>query len=156
MPVQKLKEFLDSRNVRYVSIQHSRAFTAQEVAASAHIRGKDMAKSVIVKLDGDFAIAVLPASHHVDFDFLKERTGATTVQLATEKEFKDLFPGCEVGAMPPFGSLYGMQTWVAEAISDNDEIAFNAGTHTEVIRMSYADYERIERPRVVRFALIGA
>lgn len=156
MPVQKLKEFLDSNDVRYVSIQHSRAFTAQEVAASAHIRGRDMAKTVIVKLDGEFAMAVLPASHHVDFDHLKEGTGATTVQLATEKEFKDLFPGCEVGAMPPFGSLYGMQTWVAEALADNDEIAFNAGTHTEVIRMSYADFERLERPRIVRFALVGA
>lgn len=155
MPVQKLKAFLDENGVKYVTISHSRAYTAQEVAASTHTPGKEMAKTVMVKLDGKMAMAVLPASHHIDFDHLKEVTGAETVELATESEFKDLFPDCEVGAMPPLGNLYGMETWVARALTEDDEIAFNAGSHTEIIRMSYKDFERLARPRIVPFAMVG-
>ena len=152
MPVQKLKSFLDANSVRYVTMVHSRAFTAQEIAASAHVRGKDLAKSVIVKLDGKMAMAVLPASHHVDFEMLKHVTGATSVELASEREFRDKFPGCELGAMPPFGNLWGMDVYVAASLTEDEEIAFNAGSHTELLRLAYGDFDRLVRPRVLEFA----
>lgn len=148
MPVQKLKEFLDSNGVKYVTISHSTAYTAQEVAASAHIKGKELAKTVMVKLDGEMAMVVLPASSQVDFGMLKEAAGASKVELATEAEFKDKFPGCETGAMPPFGNLYGLKVYSARRLAEDEEIAFNSGTHTELIRLAYADYERLVRPRV--------
>ena len=152
MPVKKLKEFLDSERVKYVSISHSQAFTAQEIAASAHIPGKELAKTVMVRIDDQLAMAVLPASHQVDFGLLKEAIGAHKVELAGEREFKDMFPGCELGAMPPFGNLFGMDVYVAQALSDDDQIAFNAGSHTELIRLSYEDFERLVQPTVIRFA----
>ncbi len=150
MPVQKLKEFLDTQKVKYVTIYHSPAFTAQEIAASAHVPGKELAKTVMVKIDGKLAMAVLPASFRVDMDLLKDVTGASNVELASEKEFKDLFPACEVGAMPPFGNLYGMEVYVSEALTEDDEIAFNAGSHTELVRLAYADFERLVKPKVVK------
>lgn len=153
MPVEKLKTFLDEHGVKYVSITHSRAYTAQEVAASAHIPGKEVAKTVMIKLDGDMAMAVLPASYSVDFDQLRKATGAGDVELASEDEFESLFPGCELGAMPPFGSLYDMQTFMDVSLSDDEEIAFNAGSHTELIKLSFTDYRNLEEPIELRFAL---
>ena len=153
MPVAKLKSFLDDNGVRYTSLTHSRAFTAQEIAASAHIRGKDMAKTVIVDIDGRLAMAVLPASYQIDFDQLKAVTGASHVRLATEDDFKELFPGCDLGAMPPFGSLYDMRTFMDAGLAEDEEIAFNAGSHTELIRLSFGDYVRLERPIELSFAL---
>ncbi len=153
MPVEKLKRFLDDNDVKYVTIKHSKAYTAQEVAASAHIPGKEVAKTVMVKINGDMAMAVLPASYSVDFDELKKVTGASTVELASEKEFKDLFPECEVGAMPPFGKLYGLQTFMAASLAEDEVISFNAGTHTELIQMSFAEYERLENPVELAFSL---
>ena len=152
MPVQKLKEFLDREHVRYVSIIHSRAYTAQEIAASAHIPGKDLAKTVIVKVDGEMAMAVLPASYKVDFDLLKEATGAKKVELANEQEFQDKFPDCEVGAMPPFGNLYNMPVFAAYSLREDEEIAFNAGTHTELMKLTYADFERLAKPVLLKFS----
>src|SRR5215831_1560490 len=108
MPLQKLKEFLDSRNVSYEVISHSVAYTANEIAALAHIPGKELAKTVIVKIDGTLAMAVVSASQHVNLAYLKAATFTKNVELATEDEFKERFPDCEVGAMPPFGNLYGM------------------------------------------------
>jgi len=105
MPVQKLKQYLDENKVQYVTIGHSPAFTAQQIAASAHVSGKELAKTVMVKVDGQMAMAVLPATHQINFDLLKEATGTKMVELAGEDEFKQLFPNCEVGAMPPFGNL---------------------------------------------------
>lgn len=153
MPVQKLKRFLDERGVKYVTISHSKAYTAQEVAASAHIPGKEVAKTVIVKIDGTMGMAVLPASYSVDFDQLKRATGASSVELATEDEFKNRFPDCEVGAMPPFGSLYDMQTFMAASLAEDEEIAFNAGSHTELIRMPFSTYFRLEDPVELAFSL---
>jgi Ala-tRNA(Pro) deacylase len=150
MPVKKLKEYLDQEGVKYVAIVHSPAYTAQEIAANAHIPGKDVAKTVMVKLDGKMAMAVLPASYRVDFDLLKEATGAKKVELAGEKEFKDMFPGCEVGAMPPFGNLYGMDVYVAETLAEDEEIAFNAGSHSELLKLAYGDFDRLVRPKHVR------
>ncbi len=152
MPVKRLKAFLDEHHVKYVTITHSRAYTAQEVAASAHIPGREMAKTVMVKIDGEMAMAVLPASFQVDFDLLKEATGAREVELATEAEFKDLFPECEPGAMPPFGNLYGMDVFVANRLAEDEEIAFNAGTHTELIKLAYPDFVRVVNPVVLQFS----
>ena len=153
MPAAKIKEFLDRNHVPYITITHSQAFTAQQVAASAHIPGKEMVKTVMVRLRDGLAMAVVPASYHVDFNSLKEVIGEENLRLAFESEFRDVFPDCEVGAMPPFGNLYGMEVFVAEALAENDEIAFNAGTHTEVIRMSFADFERLVNPKILRFSV---
>jgi Ala-tRNA(Pro) deacylase len=148
----KLKTFLDEHHVRYVTIQHSKAYTAQDVAAKTHISGKEIAKTVIVKLGGKMVMAVVPASRKVDLEHLREVVGAQSAVLATEAEFKDRFPGCEVGAMPPFGNLYGLDVWVDESLRDDEEIAFNAGTHTELVRLAYADFERLVKPKVREFA----
>lgn len=153
MPCKKLKEYLDDNNVPYITITHSQAFTAQQVAASTHIPGKEMVKTVMIKLDNRMAMAILPASYHVDFNMLKEITGEEDVRLASESEFKDMFPDCEVGAMPPFGNLYDMEVYAAESLTEDEEIAFNAGTHTEIIRMSYADFENLVKPKIVKFSM---
>ena len=152
MPVRKLREFLDSQQVKYVTINHSPAYTAQEIAASAHIRGKELAKTVIVTLDGQMAMAVLPASRKVGFDLLGQAAGAKNVQLASEQAFRDMFPGCEVGAMPPFGNLYGMDVYASKLLAEDKEIAFNAGSHTELIRLAYKDFERLVKPKVAHIA----
>jgi Ala-tRNA(Pro) deacylase len=152
MPVKKLKEFLDSNNIKYVTISHSLAYTAQDIAASAHIPGRELAKTVIVKIDGKMSMAILPASDKIELDLLKEAVGSSKVELASEQEFEDLFPGCEIGAMPPFGNLYGMQVFVDENLTEDTEIVFNAGSHTELIRLSYKDYERLVKPSVVKFS----
>lgn len=149
MPAQKLKKFLDDHSIKYITIQHSPAYTAQNIAELAHIPGKDMAKTVIVKLDDKYAMAVLPASSKVDLDYLKRGVHADEVGIATESEFKDMFPDCEVGAMPPFGNLYDMDVYVAEKLTDDEEIAFNAGSHTELVKMSYKDYADLVHPKVI-------
>ena len=152
MPVQKLKEFLDTNRVKYVTVAHSPAYTAQEVAALAHVPGREWAKTVVVKLDGRLALAVVPASHKVVFDLLRKASGAAAVELASEREFSALFPGCEVGAMPPFGNLFGMTVFVSEALTLDAEIAFNAGTFTELVRLPYADFERLVKPKVAKIS----
>ena len=151
MPVRKLKDFLDREKVKYVSIQHSPAYTAQEVAESVHIPGKELAKTVIVDLDGEMAMAVLPANRKIVLQDLREITGCDQVKFASEEEFRQRFPDCETGAMPPFGNLYGMDVFVAETLTHQDEIAFNAGSHTEVIRLAFEDFERLVQPKVVSF-----
>jgi len=154
MPVKKLKDFLNQNKIKYVSVKHSPAYTAQEIAASAHISGKNIAKTVIIKVDGKLAMAVLPANYRVDIDLLRDTTGADYIEIASEKEFKDLFPDCELGAMPPFGNLYGMDVYAAKALAEDENIAFNAGSHTELIQLSYKDFEKAVNPRVVKFALM--
>lgn len=153
MPVRKLREYLDQQGVRYVNIGHSPAFTAQEIAASAHVKGKELAKSVVVKLDGEMALAVLPANCEVDFDALAEVSGASESELATESEFQDKFPECEVGAMPPFGNLYGMKTFADQCLREDREIAFNAGSHKELVKMQYNDFERLVKPKSGEFCI---
>ena len=154
MPVKKLKEFLDNHHIRYVAISHSPAFTAQEVAASAHISGKQLAKTVIVKINGKLAMVVLPGNDHVNFSLLREVTGASHVDLASETDFKDKFPECEVGAMPPFGNLYGMPVYVSDRLVHRDHIAFNAGSHAELVQLAYHDFERLVKPKVLALAMI--
>ncbi len=152
MPVKKLKAFLDENDVKYVTIKHSSAYTSQEIAASAHLPGKEFAKTVMFKINGSMAMAVLPASYHVDFEVMQEIFGTKDVKLALEAEFNYLFPDCELGAMPPFGNLYEMEVFVSESLAEDEEIAFNAGNHTEMIKLKYADFERLVQPHVFKFS----
>jgi Ala-tRNA(Pro) deacylase len=110
-----------------------------------------MAKTVIVELDGKEVMAVLPANRKIVLQDLRELTGADQVKFASEDDFRKAFPDCETGAMPPFGNLYGMEVFVAESLLDNEEIAFNAGSHTEVIQLSMRDFERLVQPKVLSF-----
>ena len=146
MPVGKLKEFLDANGVKYLVISHSKAYTAMEAAESSHVKGKDFAKTVMVKLDGKLAMVVLPATQKVDLERLRLAAKAVNTEIASEPDFKADFPGCELGAMPPFGNLYGMQVYVDPSLAEDEEIAFNAGSHTEVVRMAYRDFERLVKP----------
>lgn len=149
MPLSKLIDYLDSNNIKYIKLTHSPAYTAQEIAASAHIPGRQLAKTVMVKLDGKMTMAILPAPAMVDLNLIQQAAEANNAELAQESEFKDLFPGCEVGAEPPFGNLYGMEVYVATSLAEDDEIAFSAGSHTELIRLSYDDYAGLVEPKVV-------
>jgi Ala-tRNA(Pro) deacylase len=149
MQLTKLREYLDSHNVKYLVLSHSVAYTAQGIAALVHLSGKKLAKTVIVRVDGALAMAVVPASFHVDLDLLRTAAGAQTVEIATEREFKDAFPDCETGAMPPFGNLYDMAVYADASFGENEEITFNAGTHRELVRMTWADMVRLVNPKVV-------
>jgi Ala-tRNA(Pro) deacylase len=153
MPIKQLAEFLDSHHIKYTTISHSLAYTAQGTAALTHTPGEEMAKTVIVKIDDKLAMAVLPASCHVDLAMLGLETGAKTISLAHEAEFMDQFPGCETGAMPPFGNLYGMRVFVDQSLTKDKEIAFNAGSHRELMRLAYDDFARLTQPTVLQFAL---
>jgi Ala-tRNA(Pro) deacylase len=152
MPTKKLREFLDGQGIKYVTVSHPVAYTAQETAALTHVVSKELAKTVIVKVDGALAMAVLPASYEVDLSRLRAATGARTISLAKEKEFKNQFPECEIGAMPPFGNLYGMAVFVDESLAKDKEIAFNAGSHNELVRLFYDDFERLVKPTVLKFS----
>lgn len=149
MASKKLKEFLDNHNVKYVSITHSLAFTGLDIAKSAHIPTKTLAKTVIVKINGEPAMVVSPAAYKVDLPNLSQALQGASIELATEQEFFSWFPDCEVGAMPPFGNLYGMNVYVTERLTENEDIAFNAGSHSEVIQMPYNDYEILVKPTLV-------
>ena len=151
MLAKSLKNYLDQWKVKYLTITHSRAYTANEVAETAHIPGNMLAKTVMVVIDGAMAMAVLPANHRVRLDELRALTHTDDVRLAREDEFKGYFPDCEAGAMPPFGNLYDMSVYVSPDLAAEGEIAFNAGSHTEVIKMAWADYDRRVKPRVAEF-----
>lgn len=150
MTLARLKELLEERQVRYETIQHERTITAQETAQATHIRGKEFAKTVVVRLDDHLAMVVLPASMMIDLDLLKRATGARQAAIAEETELAHIFPECEPGAMPPFGSLYGMEVFVADLLGENEHIAFNAGSHTELMQMAYRDFERLTAPVPIR------
>jgi len=152
---QRLRDLLDQNGVKYVVITHSQAFTAQEVAQSLHIPGQEMVKSVVLNCPEGMVLAVVPAKSRVDLERLVPPLSGK-VTLAGEKEFAQRFPECEVGAMPPFGRLYGLRTYVDESLALDQEIVFNAGTHVEAVRMAFADYRRLEAPTVLRFAAAGA
>lgn len=156
MPATRLKEFLDANKVKYSVLMHPTAYTAPEIASLAHVNGQELAKTVIVKIDGQVAMAVLPSPRHVDLARLKASARAQAVDLVPEQEFRDLFPGCEAGAMPPFGNLYDMPVFVDEGLTKDHEIAFNAGTHGELIRMSYEDFARLTQPQVIGLAAKAA
>ena len=153
MPGQKLKAMLDERNVKYISINHSPAYTARETAASTFVPRREFAKTIIVDLDGDKVMAVISASRHVNLDALAQIGQAGEARLATEDEFKALFPDCEIGAMPPFGSLYRLRVFVDRIVTEVDDLCFNAGTHEQILRMDCNDYLEIEKPVVGDFAI---
>ena len=149
MPFTRLHRLLDANHVDYQTIHHPTSYSAQQTAAVAHVPGRELAKAVIVHIDGALAMVVQNASGMVPLGRVKAAAGARDVHLANEQEFRDWFPDCDLGAMPPFGNLYGMEVFVTEALTHDDEIAFNAGTHTELIKLRYADFARLAHPIVV-------
>ena len=153
MPVRRLRKYLDENNIKYAVISHSPAYTAQETAQSAHISGREMAKTVIVEMDRKMAMVVLPASYKVNIGRLEDITESEDVRFAKENEFKRKFPSCEIGAMPPFGNLYSMDVYVAQRLTQDKEIAFNAGNHRELIVMKYKDFDRLVHPIVLDLTL---
>jgi len=146
MPVNRIKAFLDEHGIHYELAQHPQAFTAQEVAAEAHVPGRHFAKVVTVKVDDRLALAVVPATERVNLERLARSLGARSVTLAPEAEFADRFSGCQPGAMPPFGNLFGMETFLSPHLTAAEEIVFNAGTHTDVMRLAFRDFERLVQP----------
>jgi Ala-tRNA(Pro) deacylase len=148
MLAKSLKDYLEQRDVPYTTILHSRGYTAQETAHLAHIPGGLLAKTVMVIIDGAMAMAVVPANRRVRLEDLRHLTGVADVRLAHEDEFRARFPDCELGAMPPFGNLYEMDVYVSPELAAREEITFNAGSHTELIRMAWSDYERLVKPKV--------
>ncbi|HHE08046.1 MAG TPA: YbaK/EbsC family protein [Chlorobaculum parvum] len=146
MPIRTLREFLDNHHIKYFVFSHSPAYTAQDIAESAHVPGKEMVKTVMVSIGDEMAMALLPASRKLDFDKLRALCGVEEVALVEETEFGDLFPESEIGAMPPFGNLYGMKVYADEELDDDFDIAFNAGAHTELLRMAWSDYKRLVNP----------
>jgi Ala-tRNA(Pro) deacylase len=152
MVIAALTEYLDLHHIPYIVISHSPAYTAQGIAGLTHISGREMAKTVMVKLDGKLAMAVVPAKFHVDMVALRRASSARIAALAEEEDFKDTFPQCETGAMPPFGNLYGLAVYADDSLEADKEIAFNAGTHRELIRMSWADFKKLVNPTILRFA----
>ena len=149
MPTAKLTQYLTENHIPYQVIHHSKAYTAQQIASEAHIPGRELAKTVIVKSEDKLSMIVLPASYKLDFDLLANSLGVKKITLATEREFKDIFDECETGAMPPFGNLYGMDVYFAESLIDDEEIVFNAGNHTELIRIGIDDFDRLVHPKVI-------
>lgn len=148
MALQSLTKFLTENQIRYQSIKHSPAYTACEIAQAANIPGKELIKTVIIKLHDKYAMLVLTANQKVNFRLLEKELG-DRVELASESEFKDKFPDCEVGAMPPFGNLYHMDVFVDEKVTEDDRIAFNGGSHTELLSMKYKDFEKLVHPKVL-------
>ena len=148
MIAHRLKTFLDREGAEYLTIRHPLVYSARETAQVAHIHGEEFAKTVIVKVDGKLAMAVLAAAEKLDLGQLKSTTGAKHVSLVPEWELDKCFPGCEPGAMPPFGNLYGMDVFVSKTLAADERIAFNAGSHEELIRMAYKDFERLVQPIV--------
>jgi Ala-tRNA(Pro) deacylase len=150
---RKITEFLDSRRIWYQHCTHSPAYTAQGLAHVQHVSGKELAKVVMVVADSKLVMTVLPGSHRVDLDLLAPLLQCQTLRLATEEEFRNSFPDCELGAMPPFGNLYGVETHVDTALEGHPTITFNAGTHVETIQMSFEDFRKLAEPRMGSFSV---
>ncbi len=148
IPREELKAYLRANGVRYEVLRHAEKFTAQELAAAEHIPGREQAKVVILRSGSEFLMAVLPALYHVDFERARAATGKQDLELADEYEFANVFRGCEPGAMPPFGNLYGLSVWADESLARDEYIVFNACSHSEAIRMKYSDFARLARPKV--------
>ena len=148
----RLHHFLDERHAPYTALTHHRTMTAQQTADATHIGNRDFAKTVMLKVDGALAMLVMPAAWRADLTRLSRALGERQVELAHENEFKDAFPDCEVGAMPPFGNLYGIPVYVDARLTGDAEIAFNAGSHTDVVRMPYAEFERLTQPELLYLA----
>lgn len=149
----RLKQFLEENKVAFEVHLHPETFTAQEIAAALHVPGKELAKVVIVKVAKGFLMAVLPASYKIDWEKLKDMANEPEARLATEAEFKDLFPDCEVGAMPPFGNLYNLTLYADQSLTDNKWILFQAGNHIDTVKMKYDDFIRLAQPKMEDFGV---
>ena len=143
---KRLQELLDAGGAAYEHHVHPDVFTAADTAASVHIPGSEMAKTVIVNADGLLRMAVIPANRMVDLRHLKFITRSENIHIASEREFRNAFPDCEVGAMPPFGSIFGMPVYCDVQLEHNEFIEFNAGTHHDTIRIGFHDFRRLESP----------
>ena len=148
----RLRQFLEENQVPYEVQTHPEAYTAQEIAAALHVKGKFLAKVVMVRDGERMLMTVLPATHRVNLDRLREVLGSPEARLATEEEFKDLFPDCEPGAEPPFGNLYHLEVLVDQSLTEDERIYFNAGTHHETVSIRYEDFHRLVKPQVAQFA----
>ena len=148
----RLHNFLDERHGHYTALTHDRTITADQTANAAHIGRQHFAKTVMLKVDDKLAMMVMPASYRIDLVRLSRALGGSLVELAQENEFRDAFPDCELGAMPPFGHLYGMPIYVDARLTGQAEIAFNAGSHTDVVRMPYDEFERLAQPELLWLA----
>jgi len=148
----RLEAYLRDNQVPYQTQHHPTAFTAQAVAESEHISGKVLAKVVMVVADGDMVMLVLPAASRVDVAHAAAVLDAREVRLADESEFAATFSDCEVGAMPPFGNLYGLPVYVDQTLAEDETIFFQAGTHTDTMSLTFADFERLVKPNVADFA----
>lgn len=146
-----LKKYLEAKNVPFEILQHPVAYTASEIAGSRHIPGKIMIKCVLIKADDAFILCVLPAIHLVDFDKLKKITQAKELDLASEEEIGKIFPEYEIGAEPPFGNLHGLKVYADEMLQENEEIVFNAGTHTDLVKMQLKDFLHLAQPILANF-----
>ena len=144
-----LRTFLDSHHAEFTLSTHSQAFTAREVAAAEHLPAREVAKTVVLFGDGAYHVVVVPASRLVDFHEVRVALGLSQARLATETELSELFPDCELGAMPPLGPLYKLPVSLDATLAGQDAIAFNAGTHREVIHMRTAEFRRLVSPHVV-------
>ena len=147
-----VQDYLDQQGVNYRSSRHDITYTAQDLAAAEHIPGRRVIKPVVIKADGEFVMCALPACHRVDLDELKCQLEAADVSLADEQKLAELFPGCEVGAEPPVGRLYGMTTVMDESLMRDDQVTFQAGTHNDAVTMTLADYRRLAQPELAHFA----
>jgi Ala-tRNA(Pro) deacylase len=147
-----ITDFLAQNKIGYEILRHPEAFTAQTIAQAEHVKGRHHAKVVMVRSGGNQLMIVLPADHRLDLEKLENITGQSAV-LQSEDEFKSLFPDCAVGTMPPFGNLYGLTTYVDKSLTKEDYIVFEAGTHTEAIKLNYQDYERLAKPRIEDLAI---
>ena len=150
----RIREYLDEHKVPYEWLPHPPAYTAQEVAHSLHVSGKRLAKTVILDADGRLVMAVLPASHRLEVAKLKEALNAKRLEMLPESDLAELFPDCDLGAIPPFGNLYGMDVWLDRSLAESDEIVFTAGTHHDAVRVKYADYSALVKPFLRRFSEI--
>jgi Ala-tRNA(Pro) deacylase len=152
MPVQRLINLFDQNKIHYTLIPHPDTYTSAATGAVTHIPGREIAKTVMVRVNGEPAMSVIPASRHLDLNALKNELGTKDVQLMTELEFASAFPDCDIGAMPPLGILYKLPVYVDERLSREAEIAFNAGSHHELVRLAYKEFERLQQPKVLRIA----
>jgi Ala-tRNA(Pro) deacylase len=149
---QRVRDYLDSHHVNYTALPHPQAFPAEKIAEELHVSGKHFAKSVVLRADGHLLMAVLPASHRLNLPKLKESLEAKHLEIVPESELNEICSDSELGAFPPFGNLYGMETWVDRSLGKSEEIVFNAGTHRDAVRMKYADYLRLAMPQVATFS----
>ena len=149
-----IQQFLEQNNVDFEVLKHRETYEAQRMAQAVHVSGHHVAKTVLLRVGepGDLIVAVLPASHKVDFSKAQSGLGVDKIELATEKEISAQCPDCEVGALPPFGSHYGMKTVVDTALTHDDSIVFDSNSHSESIRMKYEDFARLENPQVASFS----